>query len=102
MIIDEFPSGNFTKVGRFESKSPEVISLAPGNPIFVYFKQEAAAMGGNTVVIRPPRVQYKNAKGQGSRVDVIYVREDEGTHGEEDLGGSDDVVPMDEEFSRIF
>ena len=62
--------------------------------------KEAAAMGGNTVVIREPRIRYRSGEGKSSRVDVIYVREEMGTHGAEDLGM--DSLPIDEESLRIY
>ncbi len=31
--------------------------------------------GGNTVVIREPRIRYRSGEGKSSRVDVIHVRE---------------------------
>lgn len=65
-----------------------------------YFTKEAAAMGGNTVVIREPRIRYRSGEGKSSRVDVIYVREEMGTHGAEDLGM--DSLPIDEESLRIY
>lgn len=60
-----------------------------------YFTRGGAAMGGNTVVIREPRIRYRSGEGKSSRVDVIHVREEMGTHGAEDLGM--DSLPIDEE-----
>ena len=57
-------------------------------------------MGGNTVDIREPRIRYRSGEGKSSRVDVIYVREEMGTHGAEDLGM--DSLPIDEESLRIY
>ena len=49
---------------------------------------------------REPRIRYRSGEGKSSRVDVIYVREEMGTHGAEDLGM--DSLPIDEESLRIY
>jgi hypothetical protein len=101
LVIDDYPLGEYTNVGHFNGPTGRIVHVSMDDKELIeYFTKEAAAMGGNTVVIREPRVRYRSGEGKSSRVDVIYVREEVGTHGEEDLGQN--VLPTDEEYLRIY
>ena len=95
------PIGEYTNVGHFNGPEGRIVHVSMEDKELIdYFTREAAAMGGNTVVIREPRIRYRSGEGKSSRVDVIYVREEMGTHGAEDLGM--DSLPIDEESLRIY
>lgn len=95
------PWGEYTNVGHFNGPEGRIVHVSMEDKELIdYFTKEAAAMGGNTVVIREPRIRYRSGEGKSSRVDVIYVREEMGTHGAEDLGM--DSLPIDEESLRIY
>lgn len=101
LVIDEYPMGEYTNVGHFNGPEGRIVHVSlEDKELLDYFTREAAAMGGNTVVIREPRIRYRSGEGKSSRVDVIYVREEMGTHGAEDL--SLDSLPIDEESLRIY
>lgn len=101
LVIDEYPMGEYTNVGHFNGPEGRIVHVSMEDKELIdYFTREAAAMGGNTVVIREPRIRYRSGEGKSSRVDVIYVREEMGTHGAEDLGM--DSLPIDEESLRIY
>lgn len=101
LVIDEYPMGVYTNVGHFNGPNGRIVHVSMDDKELIdYFTKEAAAMGGNTVVIREPRIRYRSGEGKSSRVDVIYVREEMGTHGAEDLGS--DALPIDEESLRIY
>lgn len=101
LVIDEYPMGEYTNVGHFNGPEGRIVHVSMEDKELIdYFTKEAAAMGGNTVVIREPRIRYRSGEGKSSRVDVIYVREEMGTHGAEDLGM--DSLPIDEESLRIY
>ena len=101
LVIDEYPMGEYTNVGHFGGPDGRIVHVSMDDKELInYFTKEAAAMGGNTVVIREPRIRYRSGEGKSSRVDVIYVREEMGTHGAEDLGM--DSLPIDEESLRIY
>lgn len=106
LLIDDFPSCAYVRVGMFKPASGSNVRLRinPDDQEGIhYFKNHAAAMGGNTVVIHDPKVNFKSSsRDTGTRVDVIYVREEEGTHGGDDIGSSSDVVPMNEELMQIY
>ena len=101
LVIDEYPMGEYTNVGHFNGPEGRIVHVSMEDKELIdYFTKEAAAMGGNTVVIREPRIRYRSGEGKSSRVDVIYVREEMGTHGAEYLGM--DSLPIDEESLRIY
>ncbi len=101
LVIDEYPMGEYTNVGHFNGPEGRIVHVSMEDKELIdYFTREAAAMGGNTVVIREPRIRYRSGEGKSSRVDVIHVREEMGTHGAEDLGM--DSLPIDEESLRIY
>lgn len=101
LVIDEYPMGEYTNVGHFNGPEGRIVHVSMEDKELIdYFTKEAATMGGNTVVIREPRIRYRSGEGKSSRVDVIYVREEMGTHGAEDLGM--DSLPIDEESLRIY
>lgn len=101
LVIDEYPLGEYSNVGHFNGPDGRIVHVSMDDKSLIdYFTREAAAMGGNTVVIREPRIRYRSGEGKSSRVDVIYVREEMGTHGAEDL--SLDTLPIDEESLRIY
>ena len=106
LLMDEFPSCPYVHVGSFTptpGTNPRLNMDYSDAERVRYFKSRAAAMGGNTVVILEPRVNYKSSsRDAGTRVEVIYVREEEGTHGGDDIGSSSDVVPMNEELMQIY
>ena len=79
--------GEYTNVGHFNGPEGRIVHVSMEDKELIgYFTREAAAMGGNTVVIREPRIRYRSGEGKSSRVDVIYVREEMGTRGAEGLG----------------
>lgn len=98
--MDEYPLAEYTHIGYFSSPDGQIVRVSLENTELInYFTKEAAAMGGNTVIIRDPRIRYRSGEGKSTRVDVIYMREEMGTHGEEDLG---DALPIDEDTLRIY
>ncbi|MDO4410957.1 MAG: hypothetical protein Q4C05_06725 [Akkermansia sp.] len=100
LIMDEYPLAEYTHIGYFSSPDGQIVRVSLENTELInYFTKEAAAMGGNTVIIRDPRIRYRSGEGKSTRVDVIYMREEMGTHGEEDLG---DALPIDEDTLRIY
>ena len=101
LVIDEYPMGEYTNVGHFNGPEGRIVHVSMEDKELIdYFTKEAAAMGGNTVVIREPRIRYRSGEGKSSRVDVIYVREEMGTHGAEDLGM--DSLPIGHFLPGVF
>ncbi len=101
LVIDEFPLGEYVHVGYFEGPEGKVVRVSLDDKELIdYFKQKAADMGGNKIIVREPRILYRSGEGKSTRVDVIYEREEMGTHGAEDL--IDDTLPIDEESLRIY
>ncbi len=106
LLMDDFPSAPYVRVGSFKpapGTSPHLRMDYNDKDRVQFFREHAAAMGGNTVVIVEPRVNYRaSSRDAATTVEVIFVREEEGTHGGDDIGGSSDVVPMNEELMRIY
>ncbi len=102
LIMDSFPLGDYANVGHFEGPAGKTLDVSDLDVKQMdYFKTEAAKMGGNTVVIRKPRIAYRSSEGQGTKVDVLYVREEIGTHGGDEQN-FDSSIPLDEESFRIY
>lgn len=78
LIVDQAPSTSYTKVGTIDGPVGADVPFNPGDQM-EFFKETAAAMGGNTVVITP-------ASNNGpTKLNVLYVREEVGTHGGDDF-----------------
>lgn len=53
LVIDEYPMGEYTNVGHFNGPEGRIVHVSMEDKELIdYFTKEAAAMGGNTVVIR--------------------------------------------------
>ncbi len=101
LVIDEFPLGEYVHVGYFEGPEGKIVRVSLDDKELIdYFKQKAADMGGNKIIVREPRIMYRSGEGKSTRVDVIFEREEMGTHGAEDL--FEDTLPIDEESLRIY
>ena len=88
LVIDEYPMGEYTNVGHFNGPEGRIVHVSMEDKELIdYFTREAG-------------IRYRSGEGKSSRVDVIYVREEMGTHGAEDLGM--DSLPIDEESLRIY
>ncbi len=101
LVIDEYPMGEYVNVGRFDGPDGRIVRVSmEDKALLEYFTKEAAAMGGNTVIIREPRIRYRSGEGKSTRVDVIFLHEEMGTHGGDDL--NDGYAPLDESATVIF
>lgn len=100
LLMDDYPIGEYVSVGRLEPVSASQKHPLQNEENVRFLKQKAAAMGGNTVVVKENPLKFKSGKGGGSKIDVIYVREEVGTHGGEDWSG--DAVPLNEDLLKIY
>lgn len=78
LVVDQAPSTNYTKVGTINGPVGANVPFNPGDQM-EFFKETAAAMGGNTVVITP------SSNNSPTKLNVLYVKEEVGTHGGDDF-----------------
>lgn len=100
LMMDDYPIGEYVSIGRLEPVSAQQKHPFQSEDAVRILKQKAAAMGGNTVVVRENPLKFKSGKGFANKIDVIYVREEVGTHGGEDWTG--DAVPLNEDLLKIY
>ncbi|MEG1507154.1 MAG: hypothetical protein RSB48_03185 [Akkermansia sp.] len=100
LVMNDYPVGDYMMIGHFEAAPGTSGQLSADDSTYSFLKKEAATMGGNTIVVKENPLKFKSGKGEGNRVDVLYVREEMGTHGGDDWGG--DTVPMNDELLRIY
>lgn len=102
LFMNDFPDYPYVKVGSFVPTSPAFSQrIDCENPVAAqFFKSQAAAMGGNTIVVH--EIPGNAAQNKLIKVEVIYVKEDVGSHGGDELGPADGVIPWDEEMMQIY
>lgn len=101
LLMDAYPVAEYVSVGRLEPAPGFSGKLSLHDEAAIsWLKKRAAAMGGNTVVVRENTLKFKSGKGPVNKIDVLYVREEVGTHGGEDWTG--DSVPLNEDLLRIY
>lgn len=103
LVIDAAPATDHVKVGYAEPPTDKIIRVSFGDTeLLSYFKSEAAKMGANTVVLRNSPIKYKSGRNEGTRVDFLFVKDETGTHGGDEMDFDDGALRIDEEMMRLY
>lgn len=89
------PEVKYVKVGYVEPPKGRMVKVSfKDRELLDYFKNTAAVMGANTVALTNSALRYKSGAHSGTKVELLLVSDEGGTHGGDELGAGDDVVPM--------
>lgn len=103
LVIDLVPSMDYVKVGHFEPPKNQIVRVSfADTDLLNYFKKEAASMGANTVVLQNSSIRYKSGQNAGTKVDLLFVKDEAGTHGGDDFNSSGGIVPMNDELLQLY
>lgn len=103
LVIDAVPATDHVKVGYADPPPGKIVRVSFGDAdLLTYFKGEAARMGANTVVLHNSSIKYKSGNNQGTRVEFLFVKDETGTHGGDDMDFDDGALRIDEELLRLY